>query len=356
MTGESRLNRLYPGLTARERALHALQALKADVPEDPQVRLTMPDNQVDPFNHYIDLIRAANRVNAGIIWLDGRVESLNARLGWLSTLHLWSLRSLDLDFHLWARWKEPIAESDHAALVARKRAEYVQVSELAELLADRIVGPPDTNATWANVLADKRRELNDLVQRGALPSRGKGSRLSINLGAFYDHLGEPTPVHPDWGSEFQVLPDAQTDQIRTLRDDGTRLRALLSGAPSLAFPSVNAADDELDGTPTRIATILTRQLRDGISDCWRQLQSIETILCEIAAEFDDEDPLAHAQRETLNSVRDALIDLHARAAQTTGDFELAGADEDLTAQLREALDVAPITGTKIAYLSLSDVR
>ncbi len=361
MTVYTRINRIYAGLSAKERAIHILHVLKGEAEEDPHVRSTMPESQVVPFNRYIDLIRAANDVHPAIIWLAGRVDTLGALLGWLCTFYLWSARALELDLHLWKLWKEPIAEAEYAALIERRRNEYAPVSELAELLADRCsVGatPPDTDASWANEVAVRRRQLNDLVEGGVLPSRGKGSRLSINVGAFHDHLGEPTPFHPDWGSGFDVLPDSDTERIRLRREDGNRLRALVSQAPSIAFTPLEAPDQAHlrdNPTPDRIAAILAHRIKDGISSCWRQLQAIEAVVSEIAAKFDGEDPLVPAQRQAFSGAIEALIELRTGATKFVGDFDLGEPDEELIAQIRDSLELQPITGTKIAYVSLSDV-
>ena len=60
MSGNQRLDRLYPALTAKERALLVLRAWKADQQEDAAVRRTMPSDQARDFNHYIHLMNAAN--------------------------------------------------------------------------------------------------------------------------------------------------------------------------------------------------------------------------------------------------------------------------------------------------------
>ncbi len=65
MTKKGRLDKLYPGLTAQERALLVLQAWKEGTDEDPQARKTMPSSQVDEFNRYIeagDLAKTTARI------------------------------------------------------------------------------------------------------------------------------------------------------------------------------------------------------------------------------------------------------------------------------------------------------
>ena len=57
--GDGRLNKLYPGLTAKERAVLVLKGWKQDTEEDPLVRRTMPVEQGAEFNIYIDLLNGA---------------------------------------------------------------------------------------------------------------------------------------------------------------------------------------------------------------------------------------------------------------------------------------------------------
>lgn len=57
---DRRLNKLYPALTARERAILVLQAMKEGREENPRVRSTMPSFQIREFNRYIGLMNAAN--------------------------------------------------------------------------------------------------------------------------------------------------------------------------------------------------------------------------------------------------------------------------------------------------------
>ncbi len=85
MSGKRRrLDRLYPALSAKERAILVLRALKADSEEDPEVRRTMPNSQVDSFNRYMSLIRGVN-VGFGffITRLASLMEYLDAHYGWI---------------------------------------------------------------------------------------------------------------------------------------------------------------------------------------------------------------------------------------------------------------------------------
>lgn len=147
-----RLDRLYPALTAKERALLVLSTSKKGGDEDPQVRRTMPQQQIPEFNRLIDLIRG---VSGGIAVYIGLLKAvvgqLSLRFGWLCTLHLWALNSMTLaaDVPLERRRKErrhahegakqaPATLTDRSAGVGEVRGHRSRMDQLADILADRL--------------------------------------------------------------------------------------------------------------------------------------------------------------------------------------------------------------------------
>ncbi len=56
----SRLGKLAPGLTAKERFILLLRARNAGEPEDPELKRTMPKGQIKAFNRYAHLAYVAN--------------------------------------------------------------------------------------------------------------------------------------------------------------------------------------------------------------------------------------------------------------------------------------------------------
>ncbi|MDO8615286.1 MAG: hypothetical protein Q7T33_06065 [Dehalococcoidia bacterium] len=89
MSGAQRLDKIYPALTARERALLVLQAWQDDTDEDRLVRSTMPAAQVTDFNRYIELMNATNqKIGVFILAVRLLVDHLSLRFGWLLTVLL----------------------------------------------------------------------------------------------------------------------------------------------------------------------------------------------------------------------------------------------------------------------------
>ena len=87
---DTRSDRLYPGLSASERVLLAIQAAYEDRPIDWQIYSTMPNDQVAEFNRSIGLRGAAARVLLPCIAaLEQELQALDLRLTLLSVLVLW---------------------------------------------------------------------------------------------------------------------------------------------------------------------------------------------------------------------------------------------------------------------------
>jgi len=123
MSGNQRLDRLYPALTAKERALLVLRAWKADQQEDAAVRRTMPPDQGLEFNRYIHLMNFANDyLGKYIATLKGISGELNLKAAWLASLQMWGIRVWDIWSYIAVYTNEPITESEHKRLVETARA------------------------------------------------------------------------------------------------------------------------------------------------------------------------------------------------------------------------------------------
>ena len=140
---------------------------------------------------------------------------------------------------------EPITESEHRRLVEETRAEMVPVADLAETLVERYDGWTEADMeprgeedervvkdkAWNRMLAEKKRELTRLAEDGTLAGKRRGRGLLINNGSFYDWLGEPVPVCPDWGRGYDVLPDDQADRVESLKKERLRAQEAVAGSP-----------------------------------------------------------------------------------------------------------------------------
>jgi hypothetical protein len=355
MSGNQRLDRLYPALTAKERALLVLRAWKASQEEDVAVRRTMPADQGLEFNRYIHLMNAAN-LDAGkyIAVLKGIAGELNLKAAWLASLQMWGIRVWDVWVYIAVHTNEPITESEHRRLVEEARAEMVPVTDLAEMLVERydawteadmepaedpVDGTVVKDKAWNRMVAEKKRELTRLVGEGVLAGKRRGRGLLINNGSFYDWLNEPVPVCPEWGKGYDVMPDDQADEVESLKK--ARLRAQEAIAASPASPILERLEEAVGRTVTErqerwdeATAALREQLREGVPWCWREVRAVETVLQEVAEEF-GEDPLLPPVREVLDKTRRDLADLHLLLDFVDAEAELPEPEEERVTFLRE---------------------
>ena len=120
MSGESRLDRLYPALTARERGLLVLRAYKAGEKPDQAIYRTCPAAQGREFNRYIRLMNAVNtEVAYALMLVNGQVRQVDLKYAWLMTLLLWGMEVDNLGDHLLGAIKDPALRRDVRTMMKR---------------------------------------------------------------------------------------------------------------------------------------------------------------------------------------------------------------------------------------------
>jgi hypothetical protein len=86
MSIDARLNKVMPGLTARERGILVLKSMKDKTPEDPSWRKSMPREQSQEFNRYISLMNACNMyLPLFITMVEGWTAQMELRVCWWVT-------------------------------------------------------------------------------------------------------------------------------------------------------------------------------------------------------------------------------------------------------------------------------
>ena len=97
MSIDTRLSRLMPALSARERAALAVRAFKNDEPEDPAWRRTMPRDQVDEFGRLIGLENAvASPLSSLIASLKKEVEKMAQKVTLIEELCNWDYNVIEI--------------------------------------------------------------------------------------------------------------------------------------------------------------------------------------------------------------------------------------------------------------------
>jgi hypothetical protein len=181
---------------------------------------------------------------------------------------------------------EPITESDYRAKEAEARSELIGIDECAMQVAeyhhaydeadyedDGENGRVVTDEAWYRVRDQKRAELRALAEAGTLASSGKGKRLKIACGSFHDWLGEPVPVPPDFGLEFEV----NWRELRAIEEQFESIIGEFDGEDVL-HPRVRGLFDEAKAAfraarqsagvhgPVRTARARRRPSKDGGDD------------------------------------------------------------------------------------------
>ena len=93
MTKKSRLDKLFGGLSARERGVLALRSMKEGTDDDPQIKHSMPDSQVCAYNRLVALMNGVNSdLGPYVLLIKALVDQASIRVGWLVTVNLLSIR------------------------------------------------------------------------------------------------------------------------------------------------------------------------------------------------------------------------------------------------------------------------
>ena len=313
MSIDSRLNKLTPALSARERAILVLGSLKDGRPDDPAWRNTMPPDQVAEFNRLIALMNVANReLSLHVGMLERTASELELREAWLVTEVLWQEHLDEIKWAMQSAIREPVTESEYRQMVEAWRAQWLPVRELAEIAADDYDGwtdadleevegwdePVVSDAALERVVAEKERELRRIVAEGRLPARGQGKKLNVQLGAFDDLVGRPSRVFPDDCDSYRVMPDDQATEAEQERGGLLRLQKVLNGG-------LAGMRDDL-GLPAKLSELLRPTIARLLISCWVQVRTVEVILDEIAGEFGGADPLKPDLREELEETKQRL--------------------------------------------------
>jgi len=353
MTLETRLGKLYPALTARERALVVLRTWKDGRETDPRSRLDVPAAQVAEYNRLIDLMNAVNRgFSMVLIILDEQLTHIELKAAWLSYITYTAKHVRALAAYIFET-KEPITPSARRERGAHRRAELLTLDEAARLLAARHAFADDdmadedgerspTDAAWERVCEAKRRAIRAAVGTGELCATGKGARTRVAVGALCDWAALPVDVEPDWGLEFDVRPDADEAAVQEARETRALLRKLVERVcPADDWPiapATSSADPDDDILATSLGRALAGAIVSQVLSSWQQLRAIEVVVAEVAQEFDSEDPLGPRARDRIDDAKARVGKLAEELRPYVGALALPEPDDTDLADARELLD------------------
>jgi hypothetical protein len=300
---DTRLDRLMPALSGKERALLVLRNLKEGKPQDPMIARGMLPQEASEYNRLIRLMNACNGELVTLIVFVGQgIEKLSIRMGWLFTTAMWEIYAEDVDEYLDKYTKEPITESEFHALESKAQQSYAPVSELAYFLTslkedwsdddledkEKYIVKPEV---WEPVQRKHERELARLVAEGVLEAKDKGKSLRINRRSFHGWRDRDVPVVPDWGAGYEVRPDSEVEQVAKERDRRAAVRKGLA--------QILGEDDDDAPWWAQLSRKMPAAIRSSLESHWTELTTIEIVLEEVAGEFGGEDVLKPLLRQDI---------------------------------------------------------
>jgi hypothetical protein len=329
----ARLDKLAPGLSARERAVLSVRATLLDEREDPRIRSTMPREQSVEFNRLICMANGVLHVLLPqALVLEQEVEALNLRYALLLTVAAWGLNQSSLEGALGIVAAMPIASSEYERLVEEGRATYVSLVEAAELLESNDEGEE------LRPEAAYRKAVRQLVERGQVKASGTGSKVSIQLGSMYDYLGIVHEPRTERGWRYEVLPDQEYRLHRWRGELAERAVSRGQIAPSLPPGPSLTSDLTVAGSPLdELRTALAVRVKAELSLRWSQLLALETVAAEVVERFQDEVVIPEAMRSLLTRVREDLTRLYEGGVDLLELQPLPDADESFVELLRRGL-------------------
>lgn len=163
-----------------------------------------------------------------IILLSQQIDKLDLRLAWLLDMTLWREHAEVLENYIISCTKEPVTESQYREIERKARSTMVPVAELADVLVkdygewtehqlEEPGGYVVKAECWEELHRQRERQLAALVSGGVLIGKGKGRSLRIQRASFDAWFGESSPLQPEWGCGYEVLPDEQEECVAYLQ-------------------------------------------------------------------------------------------------------------------------------------------
>ena len=168
----------------------------------------------------------------------------------------------------------------------------------------------------------------------------------MNVGSFFDWLGEEAKAWPEWGLAYDVLPDDHAGVVESRRQMRQRARDSLEAGPGLPVLYLEnwpkelrvAAEVRDQRDLDDLAKVHKELIREGIEEQWRQIEAMRIVVEGVAEEFDGEDPAVPDVRHMLDHTNERLVDLHKDAQTYVESFELGEPSEEDVAAMREQVE------------------
>ena len=326
------LDEMFGVMTAQERAVHILQAWKADRDEEPLVRATTPRDQEGVLSELLSMARRVNREFATLALVhEQTAEKLRLKFAWLQSMRAWALNTQSLAHALLLLAPEPMTESEQDRRLAEMRDEMFSLEEAAQYLADTEEEDGGPGA-W-------EKALSAAIKAGELKAQGKGRGLRIRYGDLCDWRGDTVPLIPEWGYEVEVLPDDEHEEVDRRRTHLASARRVLQRSPSF-LASLGPPDEHLSedaAGANRVALGLVTTLQEELPALWRDVRALELCIEEVRERLGGEDPPDEAVRNAIETAKVTIEELVEGLAGCDVPVELNEPEEAALDRLRELL-------------------
>lgn len=306
MTLDSRINRLSPQLSARERVVLYVRAVHEGGPLDPSIGRTMPLWQVPEANR---LIRIANGVIHVLLpqalVLQADVESLRLRFQLFIALAAWGSERTHLRGALALLATIPIEESEYESLVEKGRAEYLPFGGGG--------GPTGCHRRSPRRSARRRgvRARTAAVRESCARALAWHARSDRGRGRLHFRLRRHTVrTASTRGGRYEPMPKAtyQTERWRA-EVAVAELTRPDNGPGRTQFPFAPAETLSTDHPPDATRNALALRVEAEMRACWVRFLAIKLVLGDVVGWFDDDVVVPDALTTLLESAGAGLVDL-----------------------------------------------
>jgi hypothetical protein len=318
---DKRLDRLYPALSAKERAILILKAQKAGKPQDAALTASTPSQQHAEVNRLIGLMNAVNvELALSILLLQSSIHQTELKCAWLASLRTAAIEFEALASYIVREGKEPITASALGVRADELGAELASLDELADALVEEYDGwkkgdrdehGQPNDVAWERVWKAERARMVSAVASGALPARGKGKRARVTWGDFARWSGQEQRVFPEWGYEYEVYADAEARRVEAKLRERRFVEGVIRKRPDVlrcrpGEEPVFAWERNPQSDKPSLVDALLETVPSEVRNRWSELRAIDIVVAEVAEEFEGEDPLDETSRRMLDQAGDDL--------------------------------------------------
>jgi hypothetical protein len=278
MSISGRIDNLFNGLTARERAVLVIRAVKSGRKVDPELRRRIPPAQENEFDELLSNADALRTIVSNLIVI------------WKTRMEVHVLRQALLAFL-------ELQDNDMVGL-----ASYIvpqvgeQVTDARRLMEEPARMRPGDELAVGN---DSDALAEAALEGGTIDGRLANQAIDPNLSSSLDRRGEPVPVKVARGEALEMVAG---DQKEVRRDMEARERAGLINAIRNASQMV-----EKDSPQGDLYSALEQALIRGVTTDSHELRAADQLLADLQGRLGGEDPLDLALRELLDNCRSELM-------------------------------------------------